>query len=215
MIDNTLNAIPREGLGKGPARQLRFRDKIPGVFYYRGEINVPVSVDSVELRKLMKNKPALINLNIEGHDARECVFRDLQRDPVTDAILHFDLMGIKRGQKLTVTVTLRLVGVPEGVRTGGGILQSNMNEVEIECLPKHIPSFIELDVSDLEIGQSRHVRDLELENIRLLYEPDEVIASVVPPSIMKEVVEVEEEEEEAGEEAGEAEEKTEEPEKGE
>lgn len=210
MNENNLQAAARTANGKGPARQLRFKERVPGIFYYRNEINIPISVDSGELIKLIKSKPALINLNVEGSDTRECVIRDIQRDPITDSILHIDLMGIKRGQKLTVTVSLRFIGVASGVKTEGGILQTSMNEMEIECLPKDIPSFIEVEVSDLDIGQSRYIRDLDLKDIKPLYEPDEVIASVVPPSVTKEVVEeVELEEEEEGvEEDGEKKEET-------
>lgn len=204
MTENNLQATARTTDGKGPARQIRFKDRVPGIFYFRNEINVPISVDSRELLKLIKSKPALINLNVEGSDTLECVIRDIQRDPLTDSILHFDLMGIKRGQKLTVTVSLKFIGEASGVRTEGGILQTSMNEVEVECLPKDIPSFIEVEVSDLDIGQSRFIRDLDLKDIKLLYEPDEVIASVVPPSVTKEVVEeVDLEEEEGVEEDGE------------
>ncbi|MDP8239749.1 MAG: 50S ribosomal protein L25 [Candidatus Hatepunaea meridiana] len=199
MNDNTLNATPRKCGNKGMARQIRFQDRVPGIFYYRNDINIPFSVDSVELSKLIRQKYSLINLSIEGYETRECVFRNIQRDPVYDGILHVDLMGIKRGQKLTVTVPVKLTGIPEGVKTGGGILQSNMNEFEIECLPKDIPREIEIDVSDLDIGHSRFIRDLEFPELKLLYDPGEVIATVVPPTIIKEVTEITEEEEEVEE----------------
>ena len=201
MADNDLFAVPRQANGKGPARQLRFQGRIPGVFYYRSDQNVPFSVDATELLMLLRQKHALINLSIEGYEARECVVREIQRDPIEDYIIHIDLMGVKRGQKLTVTVPLRLTGVPVGVKTGGGILQSSLNELEIECLPKHIPTNVEIDVTDLQIGHSRHVRDLDLPNLKLLHDPDELIASVVPPTVIREPVEeIEGEEEEEGEE---------------
>ncbi len=209
MIDNNLYAVPREANGKGPARQIRLHGRIPGVFYYRSDQNVPFSVDSVDLLKILRGKHALINLNIEGLQPRECVVREIQRDPIEDDIIHIDLMGIKRGQKLTVTIPVRLIGVPVGVKTGGGILQSPMNELEIECLPKDIPSEIEVDVTDLEIGHSRHISDLDLPALKILHDPDELIASVVPPTVIREpveeAVEEEAEEEEKGEEEAEKE----------
>jgi large subunit ribosomal protein L25 len=208
MDGNTLNAAPRSPDGKGPARQLRLNGRIPGVFYYRSELNIPFSVDQMELTKMLRNKPPLIDLHIEGQEARECVIRDIQRDPVDETIIHFDLMGIKRGQKLTVTVPIRLIGLPAGVKTGGGILQSAMKVFEIECLPKDIPTELQVEVSDLQIGQSRHIRDLSYPDIRLLDDPDELVATVVPPTIIREAApkeEVEAAEEEGKEEAAEEE----------
>jgi len=199
MDENKLLALPRSTSGKGYARQLRLKGRIPGVFYYRSDINVPFSVDEADLLKLLRNKPPLVDLNIEGHDSRECVIRYIQRDPVDDNIIHIDLMGIKRGQKLNVTVPVRITGTPVGVKTGGGILQTSMKELEVRCLPKDIPSELVIDVSDLEIGQSRHVRDLSYTDLKLLDDPDELIASVVPPTIIKEPVAAEEEAEEAEE----------------
>lgn len=208
MDNNTLHAIARKEGGKGPARQLRFQGRIPGVFYYRSDLNIPFSVDYTEFKKLIHARHALINLHIEGHEPRECVVREIQIDPIEDTFLHVDLMGIKRGQKLTVTVPVRLIGIPEGVKTGGGILQTTMNEFDIESLPRHIPSVIEIDVSDLEIGSSRTIDDLDFPDLKFLYEPDAVIATIVPPTVIKETV-VEDEEEEV-EEVEEGEEKTEE-----
>jgi len=205
MEDNILNAIPRTSSGKGIAREIRRQDRIPGVFYYRGDQNVPLSVSSIDLSKLLRAKPSLINLHIEGHDPRECILRDIQRDPVEDTVLHIDLMGIKRGQKLTVTVPVRLTGIPEGVKTGGGILQTGLNELEIECLPKDIPSMVEVDVTRLLIGQAMHISEIDFPALKLLHDPDEVVAIVVPPTVIKEPVVVEkvevgEEEEVEGEE---------------
>jgi len=195
MDGNTLSAAPRSPRGKGSARQLRLNGRIPGVFYHRSDTNIPISIDQMELTKILRSKPPLINLQIEGYEARECVIREIQRDPVDDTIIHLDLMGIKRGQKLTITVPIRLVGIPAGVKTGGGILQSAMKVFEIECLPKDIPSELQVEVGDLQVGQSRHIRDLSFPAIKLLNDPDELVASVVPPTVMREPVVTEEVEE--------------------
>lgn len=195
MEDNNLKALSREEKGKGPARQIRIQGRIPGVFYYRNDINVPLSVDAIDFRKLLRQKPVLINLHIEGREPRECVIRDIQRDPVEDNILHIDLMGIKRGQKLTVTVPVATVGTPVGVKTGGGILQLSLSELDIVCLPKDIPAMIEVDVAHLEIGQAVYVGKLDIPGLEFQNDDRDVIASVVPPAKIKEPeVEVEEEE---------------------
>ena len=197
MEDNNLNALLRKVGGKGPARQIRMTGRIPGVFYYQNDLNIPLSVDSIDLNKLIKGKPALVNLSLDNNESYECIIRDIQRDPVEDDILHFDLMGIKRGQKLTVSVPVKLVEIPVGVKTGGGILQLNFSELNVVCLPKHIPTVLEINVEHLEIGMSITVGDIEFPNLEFLNDPRDTIASVVPPSKIKEPV-VEEEEGEEG-----------------
>jgi large subunit ribosomal protein L25 len=186
MSDSILNGQLRRGTGNGPARQLRMKGFIPGIYYTRGEASLPFAVNVVDLKRLLRSKHTLITFQIEGQEPHDCVIREIQRDPVTDACLHLDLMGIKADQTLTMKVVLHLVGVPEGVKTGGGILQHTMNEIEIECLPKDIPQFLEIDVSDLSIGQSRHISDLKPPNIKILEDPHNVIATVVPPTVIKE-----------------------------
>lgn len=201
MENNLLPAKPRHDNGKGAARKIRFLKRIPGVFYYSGTDNIPISVDYDDLRKILLAKPSLIMLEIEGHNPRECVIRELQRNPVDDALLHIDLLGIKRGQRLIVTVPVRLEGLPVGVKSSGGILQKGLSELDIKCLPKDIPQEITVDVTELNIGQSVYVRDIESPLFELLVEGRAVVATVVPPTVIKAVVEpgeeVEEEEEEA------------------
>ncbi len=176
--------------------------RIPGVFYYHNDINVPFTVDAIEFDKLLRQKPSLINLHIDDSEPRECVIRDLQRDPVEDDILHLDLMGIKRGQKLSVTIPVTLVGIPVGVKTGGGILQLSLNELNVICLPKDILSVIKVSVEHLEIGQSVNVGELDFPELEFQNDERDVVASVVPPTKIREpVAEGEEEvEEEEGEE---------------
>ncbi len=199
MEDNNLNAQLRKVGGKGPARQMRMTGRIPGVFYYQNDLNIPLSVDSIDLNKLIKGKPALVNLNLDNNESYECVIRDIQRDPIEDDILHFDLMGIKRGQKLTVSVPVKLIGIPVGVKTGGGILQLNFSELSVVCLPKDIPAVLEINVEHLEIGMSVSVGDIDFPNLEFLNDQRDTIATVVPPSKIKETVVVSEEDEEGEE----------------
>lgn len=208
METNKLSAEPRSGSGKGSARQLRIAGKIPGVFYYRGQDTVSFKTDRAEFETLLRRRPSLITLEVKGFDARECVIREIQRDPVTERILHVDLLGIKRGQKLKVNVPIRLTGIPLGVRSGGGILQHSLTEVEIECLPKDIPPFIEVNVADLQIGDTIHLSDLSIQDIKIVDDPQIVVANVVEPVISR-VEEVEAEAAEADEETEHTEEESE------
>ncbi len=206
MENNVLPAATRSGKGKGTARKLRVQEKIPGVFYFGAGVNIPLTIDFSAFRDILKKNPNLINLEIEGEEPHECIIREIQRDPVDSRILHVDLMGVKRGQKLIVTIPVSLIGIPEGVKTSGGILQKGLAELDIECLPKHIPTSIEVDVSELEIGQAKYIEDLDLPDFRFLLEEKVVLASVVPPTVVKEPV-TEEEEDVEGVEGEEGEEK--------
>ncbi len=206
MEEVILTVKPKTETGKSFNRIIREQGLIPGVFYYRNELNLPFTVDYAELRTVLKKNPSLIMLDMEGQDKRECVIRELDRDPVTNEIIHIDLLGIKRGQKLRVTVPLRLTGVPVGVKTGGGILQQILSELEVECLPKDIPQRITIDVTELEIGHSLNIGDLDYPELRFLGSDTRTIASVVEPTIIKEPTAEAEEELEEGEEAEETEE---------
>ncbi|MDP8227934.1 MAG: 50S ribosomal protein L25 [Candidatus Electryoneaceae bacterium] len=197
MADNVIAAIPRTSYGKGTARQLRRQGRIPGVFYYGHEINFAFAVDVAELSKILRERFALITIMMEGDEARECVIRELQRDPVDDRLLHIDLLGIKRGQKLTVTVSVKMSGTPLGVKTGGGILQQGVTELEVECLPKDIPREIIVDVSELEIGDSVYVSELLYPELKFLSDTKTLLATVLMPTLIRED---EEEEELEGEE---------------
>ncbi|HEX7343667.1 MAG TPA: 50S ribosomal protein L25, partial [bacterium] len=114
-----------------------------------------------------------------------------QHDPVSGRYIHIDLMGIVRGHKVTVKVEVELTGSAFGVRMQGGILQQSIHQLHIECLPKDIPEKIALDVTELKVGSSLHVRDLAPGNYRIVEDPDATLATVLAPKVEKapEVVE--------------------------
>lgn len=135
----------------------------------------------------------LVDLEVDGEDdGVPVLIREIQRNPVRRDILHVDFFRIQEDEKIRVLVPLELLGNPEGVRNSGGILQQNRHEIEVECMPDEIPEKFELDVTDLEIGDSMHVADLNTGGVRPLEDMDLTLCTVVPPT----VIEVEEEEEE-------------------
>ena len=209
MNESVLSAHER-GSGKSKVKQVRRRKMIPGVFYAAKEQAVPIAFAELELKKTLAEDSALIRLKMPDGRERECVVREIQRDPVWGNILHVDLMGITRGLKLTATVPLHVTGDPAGVKEGG-ILEHVQRELEVECFPRYLPRYLECDVSALNIGESLRVEGLEFENIKILTDPQSTIATVVPPRVEKVVVE--EAEEVEGEEAEEAPEEEEEREK--
>ncbi len=191
----TLNVKPRDETGKGPARQLRREDWIPGVMYGHGEDTDHVKVQRKELNTVLDRinvDNTLVDVALDGEDGQVPVLiREIQRNPVRRDILHVDLFRIRADEKIRVLVPLELTGKPDGVRNSGGILQQNRHEIEVECLPEEIPEQFELDVTELEIGDSLHVADLDTGGVRPLEDLDLTLCTVVPPTI----IEVEEEEE--------------------
>ncbi|MGH7531241.1 MAG: 50S ribosomal protein L25 [Gemmatimonadales bacterium] len=173
----------REKTGKGAARQTRFAQHVPAVLYGHGRPTQPLVVDSLALEKALAGiDPAstLIELTVDGKKLRALI-REIQRHPIRPDIIHVDFYEIHAHEKITLEVPVHLVGAPDGVRNGGGVLDQVTRAVEIEVLPEHIPDRVELDVSALKIGDSLHVRDLTIANAEILTGADLTIATVVPP----------------------------------
>ena len=189
MSGDKLKAILRSERGKNAMRRLRIQGRIPAIFYGPRFEPISISVGEKELDRALSNRKGLVNLEIEDTGEYEVIFREIQRDPITEAVYHVDLLGITRGFKITATVPVMIVGIPLGVKTSGGILEVLRRELEIECLPKHLPEKIEVDVSRIDIGESIHIRDIALENISLLHDPRTTIATVVAPTVVKAAVE--------------------------
>jgi len=209
MSDTILTVEKRQKTGKSYARAVRRDGKIPGVFYYHGNEAVPLIIEAKTMRNILASNPALITLQMDDGSTREAIIREIQRDPVTDKIHHVDFMGIKRGVKITATVPVRWHGEALGLKAGG-ILEYLIRELEIECLPKHLPEKLDVDISHMNIGDSIHVGDLEFENIRILTGADATLINIRLPKVaISEAVEAEEEEVEEEAEEAEAEKETE------
>src|SRR5207249_4414806 len=179
----TLTATTREKTGKGAARQARFQKQVPAVIYGHGRATQPLMVDALALEKALTGiepESTLIELTVDGKKARTLI-REIQRHPLRPDIIHVDFYEIQAHEKVTLKVPVHLVGVPDGVRNAGGVLDQVTREVEIEVLPEHIPDRVELDVSALVIGHSLHARDIVIPNATLLTLADLTIATVVPP----------------------------------
>lgn len=205
MEEVKLSAERREDIGKGASRKIRRSGFIPGVLYGPEVDPFSVSVKAIELATLLRGSGRanrLIDLNINGENkSRKVIIRELQRDPVTSDPKHIDLYQVSMTKKLNLTSRVRLTGTPAGVKLGG-ILQHVIRELDIACLPSDIPDRIEVDVSDLEIGDSIHVRDLAVGKVDILTNLARTIVTVVPPTVIKveePVAEVAEEAEEVAE----------------
>lgn len=185
MAVKDLKAEKRTDLSGSAVKTNRKNGNIPGIFY-KGKENIPIYVKEVNLRQFVFTSEArLINLLLEGTDmSYNCIMRDVQYDPVSDRPIHFDLLGISQDEKIKISVPVQLVGAAAGVKDGG-IIQFSVRELEIECLPKDIPSHIDIDISGLQIGYNIHVSDLKTENYIIHDNPDIVIVSVLAPVVEK------------------------------
>ncbi len=187
----TLAAKPRTQTGGRSVKRLRRQGQIPGVVYGRefGEA-LPISIDSRELRNALHGHSihSIFNLEIEGRSPTPVLVHDRQLDVVGKHLLHVDLHAINLDEEVESTVGLTIVGSAPGVREGG-ILDIVLREVAVQCLPADIPDHIEIDVSSLQIGDSVHVRDLSAPaGVKITESPDEMIASLLPPSKAEEEV---------------------------
>jgi len=203
MAHVALTAQSRKETGKGAARTLRRQALIPAVFYGPEVDPVHLSLEYRDLEKLIKTgagENVIIDLAIETGDStlsHRAMLKEIQMDPVKRTILHVDLYEISMDKTIEVEVPIILRGAPKGV-SEGGILQQVSRTLEISCLPDNIPDAFELEVTELEIGDSLHVSDLKIpEGIEVLAEEELTIATVVPPTKVEEIEpEVPEEEEE-------------------
>ncbi|MDC4222709.1 MAG: 50S ribosomal protein L25 [Candidatus Manganitrophus sp.] len=177
----------RKEAGKGIARQLRMRGKIPAVLYGAGASTL-LTMDPKDIDKVLHSasgENTLITLQISGgagEASRVAILRDFQRDPITGKVLHADLFEINMNEPIVIKVPVEVVGaVSVGVKEGG-VLQHNLRELEIRCLPSLIPDHIQVDASALAIGESVHAKDIRLaEGIEVMTDPDQVVVSVAAP----------------------------------
>ena len=181
----TLEVTKRDSVSKNEIKQMRKEGKVPGIYYSHDSKNsIPFYIERQVLRQAYKSGARIFNINV-GSKKRTVIFKSVDYHPVTDQVLHVDLYGVKMDQAVTISVELKLTGSAKGV-VEGGILVQGLNELEIDCLPMDIPEFLEVDISNLNLGDSLRVADLQLdEKFAIKSSEDQIIASVTHP--MKEV----------------------------
>ena len=187
METTKLKASERKDFTKSETRRLRSEGHIPGVFYSKNNQPIHINVADKAINPLVFTaKTHLISLQLEGHDEYECIIKDVQFDPVTDKLIHFDLLGLTKGEKIILEIPVRLMGTPVGVKEGG-IIQHVMHKIEVECLPRNIPEHIVIDISELKLGDSIHIRDLNYEDIEFTDPKESMIVQVTHAKIKEEV----------------------------
>ncbi len=192
-----LKAQHRDERGKARARKLRREGSVPATKYGHGFEPERLRLDEQEFSLLLGRISAgstLIDLEVDGAPARKVLIREVQRHAWRPSILHVDFFRINVDEEIKVSVPLQLTGEADGVKNEGGILQQHRYEIQISCLPTDIPDGFEIDVSELAIGDSLQVSDVDAGGVTVLDDPDSFVAAVIPPTIL--VVEEPEEEEE-------------------
>ena len=182
-----LTVTPREGAGKSVARRLRRSGKTPGILY-GGPIPVNIAVDPREVFRIIhghEGSTQLLRVTFAGSkDSRMVILRDLQLDPVSEDLVHVDLQEVNMDKPIQVTVALRHVGEPIGVRDTQGILEMVLREIQVSCLPANIPEDITADVSKLAIGDVLTVAELAVpDGVRVLTDKAQAVATVAPPAV--------------------------------
>jgi large subunit ribosomal protein L25 len=197
MEHKTLSVELRKEFGKGPSRRFRSEGKIPAVIYGVKE-NISITVSDREFSKKFKtiSENTIITLDF-GKDHRDVLIKDYQDNIITSSIEHVDFMEIEQGKLLRTHVPIILTGTAPGVKEGG-ILVQKINEVEVECLPKDIPSNITVNLDGLLLGHSIHVSDMpEIKGVTLLIGAEEAIVVVSHPKEVAAETSEDEEETEA------------------
>lgn len=184
-----VNAESRADQGKGASRRLRREGKVPAILYGGKDQAVSIAVDGNEMYKHLKVEAFyshLLTLKMDGKE-QQVVLKDLQRHPITGYAQHVDFLRVLADKVLRMHVPLHFKGadIAPGVKTGGGIVEHMLNQVEVECLPKDLPEFIEVDLSALNVNESVHLTQLKLPEgvvlMQLKHGNDQPVAAVHLP----------------------------------
>ena len=198
--DFTLNAKGREDTGKGASRRLRrLAGEIPAIVYGGKKAPAQISLVHKDVMKALENEAFyshIVSLNVDGK-SEDVIIKDIQRHPAKAIVLHMDFLRVSKSTKLQVRAPLHFINEEEcvGVKLGGGLIAHSMTELEISCLPKNLPEYLEVDMAEIDLGQTVHISDITLpkgvESVALSHGEDHdlPVASVNKPK----AVEVEEE----------------------
>ena len=192
---------------KSDLKSLRKDEKIPGVFYsFDLKKSVPLYIEKKSFKEAEKSGARIFKILV-GEDKKNVIFKSIQYHPVTDEVLHLDLYGVDMKRVVTVKVAIHLTGTALGVIEEGGVLVQSLNELEVECLPADIPDSVQVDISELNLGDAMKVADITIsEKLELKTAEEQTIASVTHAIKEEELAPAVEEDEEFMEEGEEGEE---------
>jgi large subunit ribosomal protein L25 len=189
MPEVELHVKIRENKGKQVSKTLRRDGEIPAVYYAHDQEAVSLSVNAHTLSRLLHQEVNILNIVFPDGKTKKSIIRDLQKDPVTDQLLHIDFLGIKLDEKIKMTIPIILTGTPAGVKLEGGILEHPLREVEVEGLPLDIPEHVEVDVAEMKLGDVMTLEGLKHDKFDFITELSHPIAIVVQPKAAKAAIE--------------------------
>jgi large subunit ribosomal protein L25 len=187
-----LSASRRSGTGRSAVRKIKAQGAIPAVIYGGKQQAEPLQVSKRDISIMLSHASGeniLVELEIEGEKTgRLALVQEVQHSPVGGDILHIDFHAVSMDEMIEADVPLEPVGMPEGVKTFGGLLEQSLRALEIECLPRDLPDIISVDVSSLNIGDAIHVREIALpDGVTTRISPELTVFSVLPPAVEEEV----------------------------
>lgn len=217
MAQSVINVKRRLRMGKSGSKAIRNEGNIPAVLYGKGSEPISIVVNPTELREALSTdagENTLLEMHIKDGKkkiTKLSLLREVQMDYITNKSIHLDFMELDMHKSFSVKVPVKIIGKSIGVHEEKGLLEEVLREIEIECLPSDIPNVFEIDVTELHINDSIHVKDIEVsDNITVLDDPSSTVVTILTPRVEKVVVEEGEEEIEEGIEAEEEAEATEE-----
>jgi large subunit ribosomal protein L25 len=177
---------PRSDVGKNESRRMRALGRVPGVVYGGDRPVVAIAVEQRRVLEILRSESGentLFTLQLEGTDSKRVVMiRDYQRDPVKGKLLHVDFVRVDLTKAIEVQVPIHVTGTPVGVKLEGGLLDHVIREVSVSCLPGDIPEALELDASEVHVGQHLSVRDIKVsDKVKILDDPDQTVIVVAMP----------------------------------
>src|SRR4030095_15152407 len=177
---------PRPDVGKNESRRMRAAGRVPGVVYGGDRPVVAIAFEQRKVLEILRSESGentLFTLQLEGTDSKRGVMiRDYQRDPVKGKLLHVDFVRVDLTKTIEVKVPIHLAGTSVGVKLEGGLLDHVFREVSVSCLPGDIPEALELDVSEVHVGQHLSVRDIKVtDKVTILDDPDQTVIVVAMP----------------------------------
>lgn len=184
MSEMTIEVQKREAQGKNANRRLRAEGFVPAVVYGQGKESVTIQVKKTRVEKLLRDtdgdNPVFLLKMAGTKQSRHTMIRELDADPITGQMIHIDFQRINMEENVRVSVAVEVHGVSYGVKTENGLMDFVTREVEVECTPDKIPGHVEVDVTELHIGQHIEAGDIELpEGVTLLDDETKVIVSIV------------------------------------
>ncbi|RUO80473.1 50S ribosomal protein L25 [Idiomarina tyrosinivorans] len=195
-LDFNIKAEIREDMGKGASRRLRHQDKVPAILYGGDKAPVALTVDHNKVNNMADYEAFyshILTLEIDGKK-HQAILKDMQRHPYKPKLTHLDFQRVEAGHKLHTHIPLHFINeaTAKGVKDEGGVIVHHVNDVEITCLPKDLPEYLEVDVASLAVGDTVHLTDLNLPNGVELVEltkgedHDQAVVSVTAPRVEKE-----------------------------